>query len=199
MKKEILFLLLDEWSDWEASYLSMGINILSKGNYCVKTLGINKESAKSIGNFKVLLDYNLLNIPKDYEALILIGGMNWRLNEYNEIKEIIKDCVKNKKILGAICDAVGFLGTTGILNNINHTGNNLQSIKEFPKSEYNGESHYIYEMAVCDNKIITANGTASLEFAKKILLELEGISPEEVEKWYQFHKLGCYIANIPVF
>lgn len=54
-------------------------------------------------------------------------------------------------------------------------------------------------MAVSDNRLITANGTASLEFAKEVLLSLEGTSNEVVEKWYQFHKLGYYITDLPNF
>ncbi|MFQ9514703.1 MAG: hypothetical protein ACLRZ9_02635 [Eubacterium sp.] len=47
---------------------------------------------------------------------------------------------------------------------------------------------------VRSENIITANGTASLEFAKEVLLGLSVMSPQEVEQWYRFYKLGYYEA-----
>lgn len=199
MKKEILFLLLDQWSDWEASYLSTGIQMLAGENYSIKTVAVNKKEVISIGGFKILCDYSLCSLPEEYEGLILIGGLSWRKEKYYNIEKIIDKCLKEKKILGAICDAVGFLGTIGILNNVKHTCNNLDDLKNWAGKIYSGENKFIPKMAVSDNGIITANGTASLEFAKEVLLSLKTISNESIEKWYQFHKLGCYIADLPNF
>ena len=33
MKKTILFVILQQYADWEASYLSSGINMLGDGSY----------------------------------------------------------------------------------------------------------------------------------------------------------------------
>ena len=45
--------------------------------------------------------------------------------------------------------------------------------------------------------IITANGTAALEFAKEVLLAV-GLAPEnKINEWYNFHKLGYYCAAMP--
>lgn len=135
-------------------------------------------------------------MPKDYEALILIGGMRWRGDKYEGIRSVVNECLEKKKILAAICDAAGFLGTIGVLNNVKHTGNELEDLKKWAGENYCGELNFIPRMAVCDNKIITANGTASLEFAKEVLLTLGDIPKEIIEGWYQFHKLGCYTVDI---
>lgn len=51
------------------------------------------------------------------------------------------------------------------------------------------------EQAVMDDRIITANGTAPLEFAREVLMALN-IAPEsEILNWYEFHKYGFYEAN----
>lgn len=197
MKKEILFLLLDKWSDWEAAYLSVGIQMLAEESYCVRTVAIDKKEVISIGGFKTICDYNLSTIPKEYEALILVGGLSWRKESYDEVKEVVNQCLEKNKILGAICDAAGFLGTIGVLNNIKHTCNNLSDLKRWSGEKYFGEDNFIPKMAVSDSGVITANGTASLEFAKEILLSLKCIQNEEIEKWYQFHKLGPYIVDFP--
>lgn len=51
--------------------------------------------------------------------------------------------------------------------------------------------------AVRDHNIITANGTAALEFAKEVLLALKDIPEEKITEWYNFHKLGCYQPAMP--
>lgn len=53
------------------------------------------------------------------------------------------------------------------------------------------------EPAVRDNNIITANGTASLEFAREVLLALKVADEEKIFAWYDFYKLGCYNAPTP--
>ena len=65
-------------------------------------------------------------------------------------------------------------------------------------SRITGEEKYITPQAVRDNNnIITANGTASLEFTKEVLRALD-ISPEkDIEEWYNFYKLGRYEAPMP--
>ena len=143
MKKEILFLLLDKWSDWEAAYLSVGIQMLAGESYCVKTVAIDKKEVISIGGFKTVCDYNLSTIPEEYEALILIGGLSWRKDSYDEIKKIINQSLEKKKIVGAICDAAGFLGTIGVLNNIKHTCNDLHDLKSWAGDKYLGEDKFI--------------------------------------------------------
>ncbi|WP_259473086.1 hypothetical protein [Clostridium estertheticum] len=44
----------------------------------------------------------------------------------------------------------------------------------------------------CDSDIITANGTASLEFAREIMLYLNLKPVGKIDEWYKFNKLGFY-------
>ena len=62
---------------------------------------------------------------------------------------------------------------------------------------YTGETKYIAKQAVRDKNIITANGTAPMEFAKEILLALNVASKDKILDWYNFHKLGLYTAPMP--
>ena len=48
----------------------------------------------------------------------------------------------------------------------------------------------MYKQAVADKNIVTANGSAALEFAKELLLLLENDTPERIEMYYQFNKQG---------
>lgn len=55
---------------------------------------------------------------------------------------------------------------------------------------YSNLEGYLHEQAVSDGGIVTANGSAALEFAKELLLLLENDTPERVEMYYQFNKQG---------
>lgn len=195
--KTILFLLLDQWADWEAAYLSSAIKMLGQNEYSNKIVSITKEPVESIGGFCVVPDYDVRSVPADYDALILIGGMSWRREAAKQIKPLVDKCIADGKVLGGICDASGFLGTIGALNNVRHTSNDLNDLKAWAGKAYTNEENYIMEQAVSDNKIITANGTAALEFAREVLLTLKAASEEKITEWYNFHKLGYYNAPMP--
>ena len=55
----------------------------------------------------------------------------------------------------------------------------------------------VHKEAGSDGRIVTANGTASLEFSREVLLALEAAPENEIMDWYRFHKLGYYEASVP--
>ncbi len=197
MKKTILFVILQQYADWEAAYISSAITMLGEGRYDIKTVSLTKDCVRSIGGFQVLPDYDVESVPDDYEALVLIGGMSWRNESARQIKALVEDCCQKGKVLGGICDASAFLGTVGALNEVIHTSNDLNDLKQWAGSNYTGEAKYVAKQAVSDKKVITANGTAPMEFAKEILFALNVASEEKIVDWYNFHKLGFYTAPMP--
>ena len=197
MKKTILFVILPQYADWEAAYLASAIAMLAGENYEIKTASLSQDAVTSIGGFRVLPDYDLKSVPSDYEALILIGGMAWRDENAQQIKPLVTDCFRKGKVLGGICDASAFLGTAGVLNDVFHTSNDRNDLKQWAGSAYSGEEKFIAKQAVRDQNVITANGTAPMEFAKEVLLALHAASEEKIADWYSFHKLGFYTAPMP--
>lgn len=197
MSRTILFVILQQYADWESAYITSAITMLGQGKYDIKTVSLSRDSVQSIGGFRVLPDYDLQSVPEDYEALILIGGLTWRSENTQHIKKLVEDCYKKGKILGGICDASAFLGTAGVLNDVMHTSNDINDLKQWAGTAYTGETKYICRQAVRDRNIITANGTAPLEFAKEILLALEVAGEDKILEWYNFHKLGFYTAPMP--
>ncbi len=169
--------------------------MLGSGNFENKTVSLTKNTVTSIGGVKCLPDYDLQSAPSEYDALILIGGMSWHNENAMKIKPLIDDCIKNGKALGAICDACRFLGAVGALNGAKHTANDLNELKQY--SAYTNEQGFIHRQAVSDNNVITANGTATLEFAREVLKALSVASDEQINGWYDFHKLGFYNAAMP--
>ncbi len=193
--KKILYVILEQWADWELAYISSAVNLLGGGKLENKTVSLTKDTVLSIGGVKCLADYDLQSVPSDYDALILIGGMSWRNENAMQVKPLIEDCIKHGKVLGAICDACRFLGSVGALNGAKHTANDLNELKQY--SAYTNEQDFVHRQAVSDNNVITANGTAALEFAQEILKALSVASDEQIKGWYDFHKLGFYTAPMP--
>ncbi len=57
--KKILFLLLEQWADWELAYISSAVNMLGSGKFENKTISLEKNSVISIGGIKCLPNYDL--------------------------------------------------------------------------------------------------------------------------------------------
>ena len=194
--KKILYVVLEQWADWELAYISSAVNMLGGGKVENKIVSLTKNAVTSIGGIQCLPDYDLQSVPSDYDALILIGGMSWR-NEYAmQVKPLTDACLKRGKVLGAICDACRFLGSVGALNHAKHTANDLNELKKY--SGYTNEQGFIHRQAVSDNNVITANGTAALEFAQEVLRAISVATEEQIKGWYDFHKLGFYNASMPI-
>jgi hypothetical protein len=84
-----------------------------------------------------------------------------------------------------------FMAENGYLDNIRHSGNSLEYMKA-QAPHYKGACNFVEKQAVCDSDIITANGTAALEFAREIMLYLNVKTAEKINEWYKFNKLGFY-------
>lgn len=103
MKKIVLFVLLEQFADWEAAYLSSGLYLLGQGKYEVKTVSLTKDKVQSLGGFQIIPDYDIQSVPSEYEAVVLIGGSAWRDESALKIKPLAESCYLMGRILGGIC------------------------------------------------------------------------------------------------
>jgi putative intracellular protease/amidase len=195
MNKEIICILLPKYADWEGAFIASSLNNttgLDGEMFQVKTMSLTKDPVESIGGFKTIPDYDINTLPDKYEALLLIGGMSWFTEEAKLIVPIVESAIKNKILVAGICNASVFLGKYGFLNEVKHTSNTLEYLMKSAGKSYTGKANYINKQAVCDGNIITANGTAYLEFSKEISIRLKAKTVEQIEKEYTFNKLGLY-------
>ena len=192
--KEVIFVLLNGFADWEGAFtaicLNQGVKPGNPINYKVKYLSITKEPVTSIGGLRVLPDYDLKDMPEDYAGLILIGGMRWFSPEAELIVPLVKKALKDKKLVAGICNASVFLGMHGFLNEVKHTSNTLDYLKQYAGDQYTGESNYMNKQAVRGGNIVTANGIGQLEFCREVLYALEADTAEAIEESYLFYKNG---------
>lgn len=182
MKKEVLVFIFDGYADWESAYICSELNG-SETDYIVKTLSLDKEPKISMGGFRIIPDYSVSDYPKNFEMLLLIGGHAWMEHKNNDIQPVVEYAIKHHIPVAAICNAANFMAENGYLDNIRHSGNTLTYMKS-QAPHYKGDCNFIEKQAVCDSDIITANGTASLEFAKEIMLYLNVKPIEKINEWY---------------
>lgn len=195
MNNEILFVLLPDYAAHEAVYLSQAIAsdeyaLKVNPKYINKVVAPTLEPVKSIGGFRTLPDYTFDTMPDSYAALVLVGGYGWSSATAEQVVPIVSQAIVKGKIVGAICNAASFMARYGFLNNIRHTGNGPDQLKLWGGSNYTNPDGYIHTQAVSDKNIVTANGSATLEFAKELLILLKNDTPERIEMYYQFNKQG---------
>jgi len=187
--KEILLMLTDQWADWEAAYATASLNAFF--GYSVKTIAADKEPKVSMGGLQANIDYtiseysNLANVA----MLILPGGANWQEAAHNEIASFVKKVLGFQIPVAAICGATIFLGRHGLLDNVKHTGDELELFQEH--DDYRGQVNYLQAQVVLDGGIITANETAAVEFAHAIFGVLKVDSAEELDGWREHFKSGA--------
>lgn len=193
MKNIVYLYVFDTMADWETGYLSAEIN---SGRYFKKdlaplkivTVGIDKTPITTMGGLKILPEIELSQCNAEAAAaLILPGGDTWTEPIHAPIIKMVKEYLEKGIAVGAICGATIRLAMEGILDKRNHTSNNLEYLK-MVCPDYKGEMNYKEECTVTDGNLITAEGTAPLEFAYHVLKVLDVFSPETLESWYNLYK-----------
>lgn len=195
MSNEILYILLPDYAAHEVVYLAQAIAsdeyaLKENPKYVNKVVAPTLEPVKSIGGFQTLPDYSFDTMPDDYAALVLVGGFAWTTPIADQVVSIVRKAIEEGKIVGAICNGASFMAKCGFLNAVKHTGNGLVQLKLWGGENYTNPEGYIHAQAVSDGNIVTANGSATLEFAKELLLMLENDTPERIGMYYQFNKQG---------
>lgn len=195
MSNEILYILLPDFASHEMVYLAQAVAsdeyaLKENPKYVNKIVAPAMEPVKSIGGSRTLPDYSFDAMPDDYAALVLIGGFGWSTPIAEQVMPIVRKAVEKGKIVGAICNAASFMAKHGFLNTVKHTGNGLGQLKIWGGENYTNLDGYVHAQAVSDNNIVTANGSAALEFAKELLLLLKNDTPKRIEMYYQFNKQG---------
>ncbi|MCH0198365.1 glutamine amidotransferase, partial [Enterococcus faecium] len=175
MKTAITFL-LEEYADWEGAYITSTLNQNEKWQN--KTASIQSE-VTSIGGLKTKIDYLIEQIPEKVDLFIMIGGNSWDIKNHH-LYQIIDKLLKTDVPVAAICGAVDYLAQSGLLQGYKHTGN-----AQFPWLEsenYQNKEDFIEQQAVKDRNLITANGTAPIEFTDLILQAVHFETEEIREK-----------------
>lgn len=195
--KNIAFILLDDFADWEAAYLApalrCGVLPDRPGSYDVRYLTPGGRPVRSLGGLRAEADGAIeAGLPDDCAGVILVGGMGWQRPEAEAVAMLVDAARQHGLPVGAICNACAFLAAHGFLNTVAHTGNTVEQLCAWGGARYTGQEHFKECQAVADGGFVTANGSAALEFTRACLLALGADTPECIEASYRFNKEGFY-------
>ncbi len=195
-QRDVHLFVLDTMADWEPAFAVAHINRPAPGmpsRYRVRTVGLARTSVRSMGGLVITPDLGLSElVPEESAMLILPGADLWQDRATDPALERARDFVEAGVPIAAICGATFGLARAGLLDDRRHTSNDQGWLAS---SGYRGGSHYVQEPAVQDRGVITASVTASLEFARLILAELEVFPNRALDAWYGLYKTGspaCY-------
>lgn len=199
MQRTVYIVLLDGFADWEAAYLAPalrgGVQPGRPAFGAVAYLAPGGRPVRSIGGLTVTPDGAVeAGLPADCAGLVLAGGMGWQQPEAEAVDRLVREARSRELPVGAICNACAFLAAHGHLNDIRHTGNTVEQLRAWSGDRYTGAALFEERQAVADGGIVTANGSAALEFTRACLLALGADTAEAIEASYRFNREGFYKA-----
>lgn len=184
--KTVHLFVFDTLADWEPAFAIAGINNpefqVEPGRYKVATVGLTRESVTTIGGVRIQPDLTLNQIaPASSAMLILPGGIAWEQGANLPAIEKAVEFLAAGVPVAAICAATLALARAGLLNSRKHTSNLPEYIKA---SGYSGFDLYQNDPCVTDGNLITASGTAPMEFAYHIFKMLRVYNDAALEAWF---------------
>lgn len=165
--KKIAVILAEGFEEIEALTV---VDIMRRAGENCNMVSIKELEVTGAHNIKVSADLLISDEIKDYDLIVLPGGMpgSKHLKENQEVIELVKYFNNDNKLIGAICAAPIVLAEAGIV-----TGKNLTSYPGY-EEELSSANYKTEERVVVDGNIITSRGPATaIEFSYK-LLELLG-------------------------
>jgi len=189
-KKTVFYFVFDGLADWEASHALTGISKSNK--FRIKTIALDKSPKQSMAGVTILPDVDFIpwvdlhDIDASNTAmLILPGGTAWRDNSNDRIADLVLHAIRQQIPVAAIGDATAFLAELQLLDYVGHAFNDNVSLQSASPRNAGGDC-YRMKQATCDHRIITANGTAAIDFAREIFETLKIYDHENVQQWFHY-------------
>ncbi|ERL63809.1 type 1 glutamine amidotransferase family protein [Schleiferilactobacillus shenzhenensis] len=184
--KQAIFVMLDQYADWEGAYLARTLN--PAPDWTVKTAS-TKRTVRSIGGFTTTVDYLLVDLPATIDLLVLIGGDSWSADNA-PLTQLVAARLNRGQPVAAICGAVDYLARNGFLNHYQHTGNAQYLWRD--DTDYQNQAGFVQQQAVRDRNLVTANGTAPLDFTEAVLNMIQFKPAAQVHQDVDLYRLGFY-------
>ena len=159
---EAVIILADGFEEIEAITC---IDLIRRSNTPITILGLNSLEIKGSHEIQVKADLLLEDYSKDFDVLILPGGLPGTTNlaQSSELIDLIKKSFSENRLCAAICAAPVVLAKAGVLKGLKATC--------YPGFEDKlGEAIYTEETVVHDANVITSRGAGTaVPFALKII------------------------------
>jgi putative intracellular protease/amidase len=183
-------LVFDGFADWEPAFALAELR--RSGGLEVVTVGFERAPIRSMGGLRVVPDMALADVdPASVRLLLLPGGDSWEgAYPHTELETLLHALRRSQVPVAGICGATLALARAGLLDDRNHTSNELAYLERMVP-QYAGAARYVDALAVRDDGLITASGLGAMEFAREIFEELEVFSAADRPIWYHLFKHGA--------
>lgn len=197
MKKRICYLFVfNGYADWEPALVVAHLNRFS--DFMIRTFSLDGKTVHSMGDIGIEPDHALDDVdPRKVDLLILPGGEIWENGGNSELAPLVERFRKSGKTVAAICGATVMLANEGFLDDIPHTSNGLEYLKDLAPG-YNGAAFYEQAPCVTGGNFITANGAASIEFMAAIFRKFDVLEEEMTDAVYELFKSSGMENRLPI-
>jgi putative intracellular protease/amidase len=166
---KVLVFIYDEMADFEITFVTHLLG--ADGEKEIITVAYEDELIKSKSGIVYKPARLIKDVLKDdVEGLIIPGGWNGEIRP--ELIELIQSLNVKGRLLGAICAGPRFLAKAGVLDKVKYTTSIVEwteaDVKQFMESDPFPRQNFILERVVRDGNIITAQGTAFIDFAIEV-------------------------------
>lgn len=190
----VLVYLPEGMADWEVGYLMSELRQHEVTGRAAELIVATESgtAVTSMGGLHVQADAALAEVEGEaFDAFVLCGGTSWYDDAANAAALGLAGRRKaSGALVAAICGAVDALGGAGLLDDVEHTGNDLGQLERWPG--YRGaprfvrEPHAVRGVTRSGGALITAGSWAPTDFAAAVLAELGALSAARAATWLRF-------------
>ena len=195
MEQSVHVLVFDGLADWEPA---LALAVLRDNGLPITTVGFSRDVVTTAAGLRVVpdLSWEEVRIAK-VKLLILPGGDAWQRSEYPTaaFESTLKKLLDAKVPVAAICGATVGLARAGAFEGRAHTSNDAAWLKSIAP-DYAGRDLYRDELVVHQDGLITAPGTAPVEFAREVIAELDAMPSDKLGAWFTLFKTGRMPAGV---
>ena len=194
MQPRAYLLVFDGLADWEPAHAFCQINKSSK--FQVATVGFSRKPVTSMAGLRIVPDAALDELdPADAAFFMLPGGDMWQEESHEMLHPLLHRLHDQNVLIGAICAATLEMARAGLTRGVRHTSNGKSYLKAMVPG-YRDDEFYAEQLAVTDQKIITASGLGSVEFAREVLTQLKIYRDADTAVWFEMFKHGVVPASM---
>jgi len=137
----------------------------------------------SQGGLTAVVSQNLDALPAwQPVVVVVVGGTVWETDKAPNIGKFLKRLHESGTHIAGICGGTLALARAGLLNDVPHTSNDANFLKQ-NAADYAGDAHYqTSASAISSGRIITAPGTAPASFTAAVF-EAAGLSTETISQF----------------
>jgi len=187
--KTVHLLLTPGFADWEAAFAIAELR--RSGGWRVAAVGVDPGPVTSMGGLRVTPDVGLQRVDLSHSSMVILpGGDAWLEGERPDVSRQLKQAASVGLPVAAICGAVVALAHAGLLDDRDHTGNELAELERHAP-RYQGAKRFKPDSVVeRDRGVITAPGTRPVDFAAAIF-EALGLFPGRVREYRALFGAGA--------